>query len=85
VEMFKSVKGVDPPEQPVSSRVRYGMTCLLIRDALKSVSCLVLQEGYQDYLRAARCKRGCSTMNCPGNLSNARVLRLPKQSRTYDS
>ena len=32
---------VDPPEQPVPPRVRYGMACLLIRDAIGSVSCSV--------------------------------------------
>jgi hypothetical protein len=37
--------GVDTPEQPVRPHVRYGMTCLLIRDALGSVSCSVVQEG----------------------------------------
>jgi hypothetical protein len=30
---------VDTPGQHVSSRVRYGMTCLLIRDAVGSVPC----------------------------------------------
>jgi hypothetical protein len=41
--MLKSAKnrviGVDTPGQQVSPRVRYGMTCLLIRDAVKSVPC----------------------------------------------
>jgi hypothetical protein len=31
---------VDTPEQQVPPRVRYGTTCLLIRDAMGSVSCL---------------------------------------------
>jgi hypothetical protein len=41
--MLKSAKnrviGVDTPGQQVSPRVRYGMTCLLIRDAVESVPC----------------------------------------------
>jgi hypothetical protein len=31
--------GVEPPGQHVPPRVRYGMTCLLIRDAVESVPC----------------------------------------------
>jgi hypothetical protein len=41
--MLESTKnrilGVDTPKQYMSPRVRYGMTCLLIRDAVESVSC----------------------------------------------
>jgi hypothetical protein len=41
--MLKSAKnrviGVDTPGQQVSLRVRYGTTCLLIRDAVGSVPC----------------------------------------------
>jgi hypothetical protein len=41
--MLKSAKdrviGVDTPGQQVSPRVWYGTTCLLIRDAVRSVSC----------------------------------------------
>jgi hypothetical protein len=33
------VVGVDTPGQQVPPRVRYGMTCLLIRDAVGSVPC----------------------------------------------
>jgi hypothetical protein len=33
------VLGVDTPGQHVLPRVRYGMTCLLIRNAMESVSC----------------------------------------------
>jgi hypothetical protein len=40
--LFESVKdrflGVDPPKQLVSPRVQYGITYLLIRDAIGSVS-----------------------------------------------
>jgi hypothetical protein len=42
--------GVDTPEQPVPPCVRYRIACLLIGDTLGSVSCLVVREGYQDYL-----------------------------------
>jgi hypothetical protein len=41
--MLESAKdrviGVDSPGQQVLPRVRYGMTCLLIRDAVGSVHC----------------------------------------------
>jgi hypothetical protein len=33
------VTGVDTPGQQVPSRVRYGTTCLLIRDVVGSVPC----------------------------------------------
>jgi hypothetical protein len=65
--------GVNPPEQPVSSCVRYGMACLLIRVDMGSVSCSVVWEGYRDYLRAARCKRDRGTAYYPRNLSIAWV------------
>ena len=35
------ILGVDTPEQHVPPRVRNGTTCLLIRDAIGSVSCSV--------------------------------------------
>jgi hypothetical protein len=41
--MLKSTKDrvlvVDPQGQQVSQRVQYGMTCLIIRDAMRSVRC----------------------------------------------
>jgi hypothetical protein len=41
--MLESAKdrviGVDTPGQQVPPRVWYGMTCLLIRDAVRSVPC----------------------------------------------
>jgi hypothetical protein len=41
--MLESAKdrviGVDTPGQQLLSRVRYGMTCLLIRDVVGSVPC----------------------------------------------
>jgi hypothetical protein len=33
------VRGVDTPGQPVPPCVRYGMACLLIKDAMGSVPC----------------------------------------------
>jgi hypothetical protein len=33
------VSGVDTPGQQVPPRVRYGMACLLVRDAVGSVPC----------------------------------------------
>jgi hypothetical protein len=33
------ILGVDTPEQPVSPRVRYRTSCLLIRGAVRSVPC----------------------------------------------
>jgi hypothetical protein len=40
--MIKSAKdrvlGVDTPGQQVPSRIRYGTTCLIIRDAVESVA-----------------------------------------------
>jgi hypothetical protein len=48
IVMLESAKyrvlGVDTPGQQVSSRVRYGMTCLLIRDVVGSVPCSVEWE-----------------------------------------
>jgi hypothetical protein len=44
--MLKSAKdqilGVDTPGQQVPPRVRYGTTCLLIRDAVGCESCMVV-------------------------------------------
>jgi hypothetical protein len=63
--LLKSVKdrvfGVDTPEQLVLPRVRYGMASLLIRGVVGSVSCSVVRDGFRDYLRARRCKRGRGT------------------------
>jgi hypothetical protein len=38
------VLGVDSPGHQVPPRVRYGTTCLLIRDAMRSVPCSVEWE-----------------------------------------
>jgi hypothetical protein len=67
--LFESAKdrvlAVETPEQLVSPYVGYGMTCLLIRGVVGSVSCSVVWGGYRDYLRAARCKRGHGTAYYP--------------------
>jgi hypothetical protein len=60
------ILAVDTPEQHVSPCVRYGMTCLLIRNIVGSVSCSVVREGYKNFLRAAGCKRGHGTSYYPG-------------------
>jgi hypothetical protein len=44
------VLGVDTPEQQVSPRVRYGMTCLLIRDVVGCESCSVVWEKTQNVI-----------------------------------
>jgi hypothetical protein len=48
VFMLESTKervlGVDTPGQQVPPHVRYGMTCLLIRDAVGSVPCSIEWE-----------------------------------------
>jgi hypothetical protein len=68
------VLGVDAPGQQVPPRVQYGMTCLLIRDAVGSVPCsdewelvLLLAQGHT-------VQEGYGTTTTPGNLSNAMVL-----------
>jgi hypothetical protein len=52
--------------------IRYGMTCLLIRDVLGSVPCSDEWEGV------------VVPRTTLGNLSIAMVLQLPKQSLAYD-
>jgi hypothetical protein len=64
---------IAPPEQPVPPHVCYGMIFLVIRGDVGSVSFLVVQEGYRDYLRAARCKRGRGTAYYLRNISIAKV------------
>jgi hypothetical protein len=65
--------GVDTPEQSMSSCVRYGTTCLLIRGVVGSVSSSIVRERYRDYLRAVKCKRGHGTTYYTENLMIARV------------
>jgi hypothetical protein len=72
------VLGVDNPVQQVSPRVWHGTTCLLIRDAVKSVS--YSDEWEIDVVThlVSHGARGavvpCAT---PGNLSIAMVRVLP--------
>jgi hypothetical protein len=77
--MLESAKdrviGVDTPGQQVPPRVRYEMTCLLIRDVVESVPCSGNWRSYSP--RLTWCKRGPCTATTPGNLSIAMVLRLP--------
>jgi hypothetical protein len=70
------VLGVDTLGQQVLPRVQYGMTCLLIRDAMRSVSCS--DEWEIDIVtcpgsHGARGGRG--TVTTLENLTNAMVLR----------
>jgi hypothetical protein len=59
----------------VSPRVQYGTTCLLIRDAVRSVPYSNEWEiGCSYSPRLTQCKRGRGTATTPGNLSNAMVL-----------
>jgi hypothetical protein len=77
------VLGVDTLGQQVPPRVKYGTTCLLIRDAMGSVPCLVEWEiGVVTRLgsHGARglwyhCWRSYSSRPAMRNLSNALVLR----------
>jgi hypothetical protein len=70
--MLKSAKdrviGVDTPGQQVPPRVRYGMTCLLIRDAVGSVPCSDVWK--------------IGAVTCPGShgARGAVVLRLPRET-----
>jgi hypothetical protein len=70
--MLESAKdqviGVDTPEQHVPPRVRYGMTCLLIRDDVGSVS-------YSD-----EWKIGIVTHLGSHGARGAMVARLPRET-----
>jgi hypothetical protein len=60
----------------VSSRVRYGMTCLIIRDALRSVACLDEWEiGIVTRLGSHGARRVVVLRTTSENLSIAMVLR----------
>jgi hypothetical protein len=62
--MLKSVKdqvlGIDTLGQQVLSRVWYGTTCLLVRDAIGCESCSVVWGKMQDVIWSTRCKKGSS-------------------------
>jgi hypothetical protein len=62
------VLGVDNPGQQVPPRVRYGTTCLLIRDDVGSVPCSDEWE--------------IDVVTCPGSHSarGVMVLRLPRET-----
>jgi hypothetical protein len=77
--MLKSAKdrviGVDTPGQQVSPHVRYGTTCLIIRDAM---GCVPYSDEWEfDVVTrlGSWCKRGHGTTTIPENLSIAMVLR----------
>jgi hypothetical protein len=76
--LLESAKGAalrsSPPGHPVPPRVWYGITCLLIRDALGSVSDFVDWRGTANTSLIPNGERGTIAM---GNLSNAMVLRIP--------
>jgi hypothetical protein len=87
--MLESTKdrviGVDTPGQQVPPRVRYEMTCLVIRDAVGSVPCsdewkinVVTRLGSHG-ARGSWYSCRCSYSSRPArrNLSIAMVLRLP--------
>jgi hypothetical protein len=77
------VLGVDTLRQQVPPRVRYEMTCLLIRDAVGSMSCSneweigVLTHLVSSGARGSwyRCWHSYSSRPTTENLSNAMVLR----------
>jgi hypothetical protein len=75
------VLGVDTPGQQVPPRVRYGTTCLLIRNTIGCVSCLV-EWGWHHTLWSyfILCdlheQHGVGRDICAGNLSTASGDRL---------
>jgi hypothetical protein len=76
--MLKSAKdqvlGVDTPRQQVLQRVRYGMTCLLIRDNVRSVPCSDEWEiGVVTHLDSHGARGVMVPRTTPGNLSIAMV------------
>jgi hypothetical protein len=58
--------GVDTLGQHVLPRVRYGTTCLLIRDVVESVHCSDEWEVAWSFALATWCKKGCGTAYYPG-------------------
>jgi hypothetical protein len=83
------VSGVDPPGQHVPPRVRYRMTCWLIRKALVSLSCRKCGTGIAIPTRpqGARGSEGIEWYPTGRNLSNCkRGLRVQcdtQQGETY--
>jgi hypothetical protein len=84
------VLGVDPSEQHVPPRVRYGTACWLIREALVSLSCRKCGTGIAIPMRpqGARGVWGYSVLPTARNLSNCeRGLRVQwdiQEWETYD-
>jgi hypothetical protein len=69
------VLGVDTPGQQVSSRVRYGMACLLIRDDVESVPCSDEWEiDVVTHLGSHGARGAVVPCTTPRNHSNAMVL-----------
>jgi hypothetical protein len=68
------IMGVDTPGQHVPPRVRYGTTCLLIRDAVGSVSCSDEWEiGIVTHLGSHSVRGVVVPCTTPGKLSIAMV------------
>jgi hypothetical protein len=70
-------QGVDIPGQQVSPRVRYEMTCLLIRDVVGCESCLVVWGKTQSVTLSIRCKRGSSHEETLALHAGTRVMGKP--------
>jgi hypothetical protein len=68
------VLGVDTPGQQVSPHVRYGMTCLQIRDVVGCESCSVVWQKTHDVISSTRCKRGLSHKETLALLAGTRGL-----------
>jgi hypothetical protein len=70
------VLGVDTSGQQVPPRVRYGMSCLLIRDAVGSVPCSDEWEiGIVTHLGSHSARWAVVPRTTPKNLSIAMILR----------
>jgi hypothetical protein len=70
------VLGVDTPGQQVLPRVQYGMACLLIRDAVGSVSCSdEWKIGIVTHLGSHSARGAVVPRTTLGNLSIAMVPR----------
>jgi hypothetical protein len=68
--------GVEPSKQLVLLCVWYGMTCLLIRDAIRSVFCLIVWgNGIVFSLGSTWCMRGLCVGNKPLRAIESRIRR----------
>jgi hypothetical protein len=81
VVMLESAKdrvlGVDTPGQQVSPHVRYGTSCLPIRDVVGCESCSEVWRKMQDMFRSIRCKRGSSHEETLALLAGTQVTGEP--------